>query len=626
MLTSETQKPLILIADDTPRNIQLLGTILHEHDYNVSAVQDGQQLLDIMERLQPDLILLDVMMPVMDGFTTCQKLKEDVRFKDVPVIFLTAKSEKSDTVKGFELGAADYLTKPFNTSELLARVKTHITLRRKTVALVSAMEAAEQANIAKSVFLANMSHEIRTPMNAILGFTDLLKDEVTSERAVRYLDSVDVSGHSLLRLINDILDLSKVEAGKMKLEYTAVNCSYIFETFKHIFYQRCFDKGVELELHMDDSLPDYLKLDDIRLRQVIFNLLGNAIKFTDSGSIKVSLNVVFNEDPGFVDLEISVKDTGCGIPESQFSSIFEPFSQVEGQSYSKYGGTGLGLAITKDIIELLNGTITVASEVGSGACFVINIPGIEIVSPPASDKVDVDRNTVYQFDKARVLIADDEKANRELLLAYLDDIGLELKATDDGLSLLECVEAFKPDLLLIDYKMPGMDGLTAGRKVREMPSLSDVPQIMITASVRDRDESKIINFCDSYLKKPLSKWTLLKEVAKYLSHTVRNKVSESTVESEEIISDSSKWSALYAILQKEYLARFEEIGGSLFIDELEEVTDDLKAVAKEYLCPFLWKWAEKLSSHIQAFDMEEVSATLKGFTELMDEIKSKSGL
>ncbi len=402
-------------------------------------------------------------------------------------------------------------------------------LQQEIVERQRAEEAAKVASKAKSEFLANMSHEIRTPMNAILGFAEILKGRIEEPELSHHLESIHTSGRSLLSLINDILDLSKVEASKLRLEYTAVSPQRLFNEMRTVFGQKIKEKGLDLIIDISPELPKTLLLDETRLRQILINLIGNAVKFTDTGHIRLSVSYRYPEDTqhSTLDFIFSVEDTGAGIPDDQCESVFEAFSQAKGQKFSKFGGTGLGLAITRRLIEMMDGEITVSSEVGRGTVFNIIIKEVEVASADdltASQEKETDFDSIV-FEQGTILIADDIAYNRELLTVFFEGYDLTLLEAENGREAIEKAREHQPDLILLDMKMPEMDGYEAALVLKKDDDLKEIPVIAVTASAMRKDDEIIKDLCDSYLRKPVSRADLISEVSKFLPHTVTKKKS-----------------------------------------------------------------------------------------------------
>ncbi|MGJ8486306.1 ATP-binding protein [Pseudoalteromonas sp. SYSU M81236] len=391
------------------------------------------------------------------------------------------------------------------------------TVAKRTQEYLDAKEQAEQSNQAKSRFLANMSHELRTPLNAVLGFSQLLQDSETDKNKRRYLEAISISGNSLLNVLNDILDLSKVDAGKMQLDIDRVEIPTMCHELNMMFLQLSAQKDLELQVTAHPDLTTPVLLDSNKLRQVLTNLIGNAIKFTSQGSVKVFFDFKTHNDNSHIDIKVHVKDTGKGIPSDQQELIFNDFEQVQGQRSSEFGGTGLGLAISLRFIKLMGGELSVISEKDRGSEFIVSIPNVEL----AESKNEVEHRNYpaissYHFNPARILIVDDIPYNREYLESFLSRWSFTIDTAINGEDALMKIEQNQPDLIIMDLKMPVMGGLEASQLIRSDDRFKHIPIIAVTASAIRDDKVQSSILTDYIISKPIYREHLIFIIAQYL--------------------------------------------------------------------------------------------------------------
>ena len=515
------KKNSVLVIDDQVTNIRTLNQILGD-ECIVYAATNGQDGIKAAKQHLPDVILLDILMLDMDGYAVIEELKKSESTKSIPVIFVTSLDSKEEEEKGLAYGAADYISKPFHAAIVKRRVKNQIKLKTLQRDLEDAVIAAQAANNAKSAFLANISHEIRTPMNVIVGLTELLlEDETLTDEMKDHLEKIDIAGDILLGLISDVLDITKIESGKLTLTPARYDMAKLLSDIVTLNITRIEEKPITFKLIIEGDLLSELYGDDLRVKQVLNNLLSNAFKYTKVGAVTLTVRC---ERAGEKDVRliVSVTDTGIGIRQEDIKKLFQAYNQVDTQANRHIEGTGLGLSITKGLSELMNGEITVESEYGKGSTFNVSLlqgfVSKEIIGKETADALrDLrykDRNQSGlklvrpDLSYIRILVVDDHQPNLDVARWMFGKYRMKVDCVTSGQESITKIQLGEPvyDAIFMDHMMPGMDGIEAVRLIRSLDSekARTIPIIALTANTVVGNERLFLeNGFQAFLSKPV---------------------------------------------------------------------------------------------------------------------------
>ncbi len=496
----------ILIIDDTEINRYAFSRLLVKAGYLTIEATTLNAGMELLETTPVSLVILDVNLPDGMGFDMCVRIKARPEFSSLPVLMTSALFiEGRDRAQGLECGADGYLTTPIDALELIATVRALLRVRDAEQKMKEALEKAEKANNAKSEFLANMSHEIRTPMNAIIGLAHILGRTPLSAQQEKFVGTLQQSANSLLALVNDLLDIAKIEDNKIELEALPFRLDDVIVSVVKMMTPQAQEKGIGLE--MPASCGDHLFVGDPqRIYQILLNLVSNAIKFTPSGTVEVSPTCASPVD-GHVEIVVQVTDTGIGIDPQNLKQIFEKFAQADSSMTRRYGGTGLGLPIAKNLAERMGGRLEVTSRPSEGSTFTFTLP-LPLAPATAPEAAEENIKPARVSGTGRILLVEDNAANVMVATAFLEDLGYETIVASNGVDALALLKTQGFHLALMDVQMDGIDGLETTRRFRQWEGehgAERLPVIAMTAFSMAGDREKCLAAgMDDYIGKPIN--------------------------------------------------------------------------------------------------------------------------
>ncbi|PIE91107.1 MAG: hypothetical protein CR997_03015 [Acidobacteria bacterium] len=598
----------------------------------------GQNCWKLFHEQQNDPTIETLCRKINKGRVCNYKLTLNCKNGDKRVTVWNASTRKDERGELVEIvGFGNDMTDAFHREEKLKRSEEHKREHLETLVAEKTWESiverknTERANLAKSDFLANMSHEIRTPLNAITGFSELLSSTVTDEKQRSYLEAIKSSGKNLMLLIGDILDLSKIEAGKMSIHTTVVNLKKVIQEIRQIFTLQIRKKGISFILNISDKVPAALELDEVRLRQVLLNIVGNAVKFTEKGFIKLTVDIENQPNKSLKKIHITVEDTGIGIAKEELSTIFETFKQQTGQDRFKYGGKGLGLAISKRLVELMGGRIVVESTLGQGSVFKITFSNV-VVNEDAERKQPSGNNSLrVQFKKGKVLIVDDVTSNRLFLRELLKKVNLTVAEAQNGYESTLIAPDYQPDLILMDIRMPVMDGYKAAKLLKMHEKCAHIPIIAVTASsYYEKQRLKLENEFDGYVSKPIDIQQLHSELMKVFEPIQQEITDEMLNLSLHSMGDLNQEvregiPEVLGILNDGLIGRWKRYKNQQPIKEVREFAKQILNLGRDFQLKIMVSYGKALRHAADHFEVQKLRELLDKFPELITMLESAAG-
>ena len=604
----------ILIVEDNQILVMGLTSKLKSFGYNVSNnAKSGIEAIKMAESLKPDLILMDIILEdEMDGIEAAQKIKQKF---DIPIIFTTSCYDDETIERASIIKPIGYIIKPYDYNQLKItlemafkniqinnRLKDEINKHKETESeLMKAKKIAEFASEAKNEFIANMSHELRTPLNAIMGYCQLFQnDSNLSDKQKEGLEVVNKSSQHLLNLINDILEISKIEAGKMELVNGEFNLKLLLSNIVDILELKAREKDISFNYNFSDNIPDGVIGDEKRLKQILLNICGNAVKFTQKGEVNFSVKRKDN------DICFQIQDTGIGIPETKYNEIFLPFQQVQ-DNKSFVEGTGLGLSISKKLVNMMGSNIHLKSQLNTGSTFwfCINLPEKKVQKATISKM----KQQIIGFkgDPKTIIVADDNDTNRILLDQLLSRIGFQIKLAKNGLEAFELAKEIKPDVIFMDLLMPVMNGFEAVKKIRQIDSCKNTLIIALSANVFDATIEKSYEAgCDSFIPKPFNKELIFELLSNKLNIVwVYKNDFENDLKNEKIIDVPNKKD----LSELSKLAEYGDFTG------IKQKLKNLSTENEKYL-----SFIKKINTFIKEFEFDKIVNFIKSLLSTIKEL------